>query len=161
MAIAQKSRSTPMLRNKGEITVKNTSPASNVPTQDYIHAASSDNTRKAYQADIRHFIQWGGLLPTTADVVLRYLQQHAATLNPRTLLRRLTAIKQWHLYQNFADPTTHPAVKKTLTGIAHVHGQPKKKAAPLTLDALVCLAQACHLIYQGCCFRNDDICKIC
>jgi integrase len=143
MAIAQKSRSTPILRNKGEITVKNTSPAINVPTQDYIHAASSDNTRKAYQSDIRHFIQWGGLLPTTADVVLRYLQQHAAILNPRTLLRRLTAIKQWHLYQNFADPTTHPAVKKTLTGIAHVHGQPKKKAVSLTLDALI--AMSTHL----------------
>ena len=104
---------------------------------DYIQAASSDNTRKAYQSDIRHFIEWGGLLPTDANVVLRYLQQNAMHLNPRTLLRRLTAIKHWHLYQGFADPTAHPSVRKTLTGIKHVHGKPKKKARPLTLESLI------------------------
>jgi len=106
-------------------------------TAEYIHAATSANTRKAYQADIRHFMQWGGLLPTTADVVMHYLEQHAATLNPRTLSRRLTALKNWHRYQGFPDPTATPTLRKTLTGIKNIHGKPKQKAPPLTLDSLL------------------------
>lgn len=104
--------------------------------QDYIHAATSNNTRKAYQSDIRHFINWGGLLPASPDVIVNYLHQHASLLNPRTLHRRLTAIKQWHLTQDFSDPTSHSYVRKTLTGIKNTHGKPKDKAPPLTLDHL-------------------------
>jgi len=103
----------------------------------YIHAATSQNTRKAYQADIRHFIHWGGHLPAASDVVLQYLHCYAVSLNPRTLGRRLTAIKQWHLYQGFSDPTSHPAIHKTLSGIRNVHGKPKEKAMPLTLETIV------------------------
>lgn len=102
----------------------------------YIHAATSHNTRTAYQADIRHFSHWGGHLPASGEVVLRYLRHHAGLLNPRTLARRLTAIKSWHLLQGFADPTAHPAIHKTLTGIRNVHGKPKDKATPLTLESI-------------------------
>ena len=94
----------------------------------YIHAATSDNTCRAYQNDIKHFVAWGGLLPTTPEAVIAYLQAYASTLNSRTLVRRLTAIKHWHTYQGFSDPTTHLSVRKTLTGIMHVHGIPKQKA---------------------------------
>ncbi|GAG54470.1 unnamed protein product, partial [marine sediment metagenome] len=105
--------------------------------QDYIHAATSDNTRTAYQNDIRHFRQWGAVLPTTSDVIVRYLHHYADQLNPRTLVRRITAIKQWHEYQGFSDPTKNPVVGKTLRGIQNVHGKPKVKALPLTVDALI------------------------
>lgn len=63
--------------------------------KNYIHAATSNNTRKAYQSDIRHFIQWGGKLPCAADEVIRYLHAFAETLNVRTLSRRITALKNW------------------------------------------------------------------
>jgi hypothetical protein len=33
-----------------------------IPSHNYIHRAASDNTRKAYQADIRHFMAWGWLI---------------------------------------------------------------------------------------------------
>ena len=102
----------------------------------YLHAATSDNTRRAYRQDIRHFMRWGGLLPTTSDIIVRYLQEHAASLNPRTLIRRLTALKNWHTYQGFSDPTVHPLIRKTLTGIQHIHGKPKEKAAAITLEQL-------------------------
>jgi integrase len=105
----------------------------------YLHAATSNNTRRAYQSDIRHFIQWGGVLPTTPDVVMKYLHHYAQQLNPRTLVRRLTAIKNWHLFQEFPDPTAHSVVRKTLTGIKNVHGKPKEKAAPLTIQSLAIL----------------------
>lgn len=102
----------------------------------YLQAATSDNTRKAYQADIRHFIAWGGLLPATSDVIIRYLHAYADTLNPRTLSRRLVALKNWHLYQGFSDPTQHPLVKKTLSGICNIHGKPKDKSRAITIEDL-------------------------
>lgn len=102
----------------------------------YIQAATSDNTRRAYRQDIRHFIAWGGKLPTTTDVVVKYLHAHAEVLNARTLARRLIAIKNWHVLQGFSDPTAHPLVKKTLTGIKHIHGKPKEKSPALTIKQL-------------------------
>lgn len=97
----------------------------------YQIAATSNNTRRAYQADIRHYETWGGQLPATTDAILRYLHAFAETLNPRTLARRVTALKQWHRYQRFSDPTEAPIVGKTLIGIARTHGKPKNKAPPL------------------------------
>lgn len=117
-------------------TLRNEENAVGFTRQDYIHAATSNNTRKAYQSDVRHFINWGGLLPASPESIVNYLHQHAAVLNPRTLHRRLTAIKQWHLTQSFDDPTSHPYIRKTITGIKNTHGKPKDKAPALTLDDL-------------------------
>jgi site-specific recombinase XerD len=103
----------------------------------YIQAATSQNTRKAYRQDIQHFIAWGGLLPTTVSIIIRYLHDHADILNSRTLSRRLTALKHWHTYQEFPDPTEHPLVRKTLIGIQNTHGRPKEKAPAITMDQLV------------------------
>lgn len=113
---------------------------SNLPstwvTNPYIAAATSENTRKAYRSDIRHFEQWGGRLPASPEHIVNYLQNFAAKLNARTLNRRVTAIKNWHIYQGFVDPTAHPMVRKTLAGIIRVHGQPKNRAWPLSTDDL-------------------------
>lgn len=128
--IAQSADTSLPLRNNGGDTTTATHPDC------YLHAATSDNTRTAYQADIRHFTRWGGLLPASGEAVMQYLRHYATTLNPRTLARRLTAIKQWHHLQGFADPTAHPAIQKTLTGIRNVHGKPKDKATPLTLASI-------------------------
>jgi integrase len=103
----------------------------------YIIAATSPNTRRAYQSDIRHFEKWGAALPTETETVLAYLQAFAKTLNPRTLARRLTALKNWHLYQGFADPIEHPSVNKTMIGILRIHGKPKAKAPPLLPEHLL------------------------
>lgn len=103
----------------------------------YIIAATSPNTRRAYQSDIRHFEKWGGSLPAKTEDILTYLQAFAPSLNPRTLARRLTALKNWHTYQSFADPTQHPSISKTLAGIMRIHGKPKDKAPPLLPELLL------------------------
>lgn len=113
----------------------------------YQIAATSDNTRRAYQADIRHYEAWGGQLPATTEAILRYLHAFAQTLNPRTLSRHVTALKQWHRYQHFADPTEAPIVRKTLSGIARVHGKPKDKAPPLLPEQLIKIIE--HLLTQS------------
>lgn len=109
----------------------------NLVSNPYITASTSDNTRKAYRSDIKQFERGGGQLPATPEVVITYLQKYAETLNPRTLARRVTAIKNWHIYQGFSDPTTHPAISKTLAGISRVHGRPKEKAYPLLPEDLL------------------------
>jgi integrase len=113
-------------------------PADNA--QPYWQVATSANTRKAYQSDIRHFIASGGFLPATIESILHYLNHQATLVNPRTLKRRLVAIKHWHVYQNFADPTIHPLVKKTLRGIARTHGKPADKAPILSVEQLMALS---------------------
>lgn len=100
----------------------------------YLQAATSDNTRKAYQSAIRQFEKWGGRLPTDRDTVVRYLLARAELLNPRTLDLHLTAISQWHRYQGISDPVRDPLVRKTMEGIRRSHGCPKKKAKALRLD---------------------------
>jgi site-specific recombinase XerD len=102
----------------------------------YIEAATSENTRRAYRSDIRHFQAWGGFLPANVPILIDYLHAHAKTLNPRTLHRRLVAIRNWHVYSKYPDPTSDPIVRKTVSGIHHVHGKPKNKAPALSVENL-------------------------
>lgn len=150
-----------MLRNE-IITAEplNTALVNAEPQKDYIHAATSENTRKAYQSDIRHFIKSGGKLPCAAEEVIRYLHAFAEQLNIRTLSRRLTAIKNWHLYQDQPDPTANPLVKKTMTGIKNTHGQPKQKAPPLALEQLTKIACYSQASNQWMDARNNALIQI-
>lgn len=105
---------------------------------EYVHAATSDNTRRAYQADVEHFIKMGGELPATPKMVASYLKECAGKINPRTLARRLTAIRQWHKLKGdvVKDPTQDPLVTKTMRGIARLHGKPRRQALALRLKEL-------------------------
>lgn len=103
----------------------------------YLHAATRDNTRQSYQSAIRHFeSDWGGFLPATADSVARYLADHAETLAINTLRQRLAALAQWHIDQGFPDPTKAPVVRKVFRGIQALHPAQEKQAKPLQLEQL-------------------------
>jgi integrase len=104
--------------------------------QIFLAAATSENTRRAYRSAIRHFLTWGGKLPSDEATIIRYLLAHAQTLNPRTIALRLTALSQWHVHQDFADPASRPTVRKTLVGIERMYGAPKKKAKALPVEDL-------------------------
>ena len=119
------------LRNKDATLVERQGPE---PLRQYLQAATSDNTRKAYRSAIRQFEKWGGRLPTDRDTVVRYLLGRAESLNSRTLDLHLTAISQWHHYQGLIDPVSDPLVRKTMEGIRRTHGQPKRKAKTLRLE---------------------------
>lgn len=104
---------------------------------DYIRAATRDNTRRSYQAAVRHFeVEWGGFLPATADSIARYLADNAETLSINTLRQRLAALGQWHLDQGFPDPTKAPVVRKVFKGIRALHPALEKRARPLQLEQL-------------------------
>jgi len=102
----------------------------------FLAAATSENTRRAYRSAIRHFLEWGGLLPADEAGLIRYMTEYAGKLNPRTLSLRLTALSQWHKHQGFPDPCAASNVRKILTGITRVHAKPKKKARALLIEDL-------------------------
>lgn len=106
--------------------------------EDYIHAATRDNTRQSYKSAIKHFeVTWGGFLPATADNIVHYLSDHANILAVSTLKQRISAIAQWHIEQGFPDPTKTSIVSKVLKGIRELHPQKVKQAKPIQLEELV------------------------
>ncbi|SDD66589.1 site-specific integrase [Kordiimonas lacus] len=108
--------------------------------EEYVQAATRDNTRRSYASAIEHFeVGWGGMLPATADRVAHYLADYADSLSLNTLKQRLAAIGRWHVEQGFVDPTKAILVKRTLKGIAELHPHREKQAAPLQLAQLEAL----------------------
>ncbi len=99
--------------------------------QQYLLAALSPNTQKAYRDDVQHFMQWGGKLPATAKQVARYLAHYATTLSVSTLTRRVTAIHQTHVHQGLQSPCHQAIVKETLQGIRRIHGCAQRRVLPL------------------------------
>jgi len=103
----------------------------------YLHAATRENTRKSYQAAIQHFeVEWGGFLPATANSVARYLADHAESLSANTLRQRLAGLARWHIDQGFPDPTKAPIVRNVFRGILASHPNQEKQAKPLLLGQL-------------------------
>lgn len=95
--------------------------------EQYLYAATRENTRISYRAAIEHYEDvWGGFLPASADSIARYLAHFAPTLAVSTLKQRLSALAAWHNEQGFPDPTKAPHVKKVLKGIADAPSSPRK-----------------------------------
>lgn len=55
-------------------TITRTERAEGLPEQvrTYIREAVSDNTRRAYRADLSHFAAWGGTIPASPEIVASY-----------------------------------------------------------------------------------------
>lgn len=101
----------------------------------YLRAATRDNTERSYRSAIQHFeVQWGGLLPASADTVARYLADHAEELSINTLQQRLAALANWHHSHGFPDPTKSQMVRKVLKGIRTLHPAQERRARPLLLE---------------------------
>ncbi len=114
-------------------------PSSNVPgdlVRTYVHAATSDNTRRAYRSDLRHFIEWGGAIPASDVMVADYLARYAGTLSVATLARRVASISKAHAARGLYSPARSELVRSTLRGIRRTHGQPQRRARPLTKEDL-------------------------
>ncbi len=103
----------------------------------YLDAALADNTLRAYRADLKHFITWGGVIPATPEQVATYIAHHATMLAASTLTRRLIAIARAHATQGLADPTRTALVKATLQGVRRSRVHAVRQVAPLQKTQLV------------------------
>jgi integrase len=111
---------------------------------DYVAAATADNTRRAYQVDLRMFLAWGGSLPSSPEAVAAYLVAHAAVLSPVTLSRRLVAIGRAHTTLGHPNPCRTEIVRTTLRGIWRVYGRPQRQVQPAIREDV--LAMLPHMI---------------
>lgn len=138
----------------------------------YLEQAISDNTRKAYKADLAHYAAWGGEIPSTPETLVQYLVAHAGGLSVATLVRRVAAIAKAHSLQGLASPTTSELVRLTMRGIKRKEGKPQSQVAPLVKeDLIVTLAaipddlRGCRdraLLLTGFCaaLRRSELCRI-
>lgn len=97
----------------------------------YVRNSLSDNTKRAYLADLAHFESWGGAIPAVPETVAAYIAAHADKLSPATLDRRLAAISKAHKARSQANPTRSALVHAVLRGIKREKGVAQKQAAPL------------------------------
>lgn len=106
---------------------------------EFIAAATSSNTRRAYQSDLAHFIMCGGCIPAAAQQVARYLADQAGVLAISTLARRLVAIRSAHISRGLPDPTRSELVRLTFRGVRRKHGRPQSRVAALATDDLLAI----------------------
>jgi integrase len=106
---------------------------------DYIAAALSDNSRRAYRSDLNHFLGWGGTVPATPEMVAVYLAAHAGHHAPATLARRLITISKAHTAQGLPSPTGSALVKTTLRGIRRTHGAAQRQVAPAVKEDVLAM----------------------
>ncbi|MEO0487388.1 MAG: site-specific integrase [Pseudomonadota bacterium] len=108
----------------------------------FIRESLSENTRKAYRSDLAHFVDWGGLLPATADMVARYLAHHAEAFAPSSLARRMATLSKVHEANAWPNPCRCEIVRATMRGIKRVKGTAQDQARPLLREDLFILMDA-------------------
>ncbi len=104
--------------------------------REYVRDSISDNTKRAYRSDLRHFRDWGGTIPATDLMLADYLARHGGTLSVATLVRRIASISKAHSAKGLPNPARSELVKSTLRGIKRVNGQSQRRAKPLTKEDL-------------------------
>lgn len=102
----------------------------------FVRAAHAENTLKAYQADLAHFMAWGGSIPTNPEQVASYLAAHAHSHAPATLSRWLVALGKAHQMAGYVSPTGHELVRLTLRGIRRSLPRHQAQARPVLTHEL-------------------------
>ena len=105
--------------------------------REYVRAALSESSRRAYRADLDQFIGWGGSIPTSPDVIARYLAAHAGQQAISTLARRLVSIAKAHTSQGYPSPADSDLVRATLRGIRMTHGSKQRQVSPVEREDIL------------------------
>lgn len=114
----------------------------NEAVEHFIRESLSENTRKAYRSDLAHFTDWGGELPASADLVARHLADHANTMAPSSLARRVATLSKVHEANGWPNPYRSEIVRATMRGIKRVKGTAQDQARPLLREDLFILLDA-------------------
>ena len=104
--------------------------------EQFVQASLSENTRRAYSNDLQHFLNWGGRIPASAEMVATYLAEHADKLSYGTLSRRVVAISRIHNSKKLPSPTQSDLVKSTLSGIRRTTGRVQRRVRPTLLPQI-------------------------
>lgn len=131
------------------IAIKNNEIEISKETSEYIRQSVSENSRRAFNADIEHFISWGGKVESSPALVAAYLTAHADILSIATLRRRLASISKAHRMKGHLSPTQSEVVKMTFRGIQRVCGVPQRQASPLLKEDVISIYGQTHDTTKG------------
>ncbi len=112
-------------------------PVSNSSICQYVSAAIADNTRRAYQQDLKDFLAWGGVVPCSPESLAAYIADRAQTASVHTITRRIVGIGRAHVSQGFADPSKTDLVRTVLRGVRRVKGTQQRQVSPLLKSDLL------------------------
>ena len=105
----------------------------------YVSAAISENSRRAYRGDLADFMNWGGVVPCSAETLAAYIANRAEAHSPHTITRRVVGISRAHVSQGLPDPAKNDLVRTVLRGVRKTHGRPQRQVAPLIKQDLLSL----------------------
>lgn len=126
---------TPVTTDASPIAINCNSPA-NVRSQELISASLSENTKRAYMADLAHFVRAGGRLPASLENVALYLSRFAGELAVSTLTRRVATLGKVHKAHGSENPCQSELVKSVMRGVQRKHGGKQQQAKPLCPEDL-------------------------
>ncbi|WP_299878432.1 site-specific integrase [uncultured Sulfitobacter sp.] len=104
--------------------------------QELVSASLSSNTRRAYMADLSHFIDAGGQIPATPEMVAVYLSRFSDDLAVSTLTRRLATISKVHKANGWQSPCKSELVRSAMRGLQRLKESSPKQAKPLCREDL-------------------------
>jgi len=113
----------------------------------YAAAEKSENTRRAYRADLKQFVAWcesvgRRAVPASAETCAVYFAHCAESgLKVSTIQRRAAAIAYAHRLAGEASPLGVEAVKMVLRGVRRSLGVAPQGKAPLTADLVLKLVR--------------------
>lgn len=114
-----------------------------------LKARHSEATRRVYARDVLLFKDWcaaSGLAPLPANpqvIALFVAAEVQRGINPRTVGRRLAAIRHLHREAGLLDPTAAEVVRSVLAGARRTVGGAPRQAAPATASALEKMLATC------------------
>ncbi len=106
------------------------------PVQRFLSQSLSENSKRAYRADMRHYEVSGRSIPASPDEIADYIAEMADTHTVATIQRRLAGLSKAHRAKGFDDPTKAGIVANTLRGIRRTLGTAQREAKALQRDDL-------------------------
>ncbi|WP_428697250.1 site-specific integrase [Stappia sp.] len=99
-------------------------------------ASLAENTKRAYLADLAHFVSAGGEFPATPEMVAIYVSAFAEQLAVSTLTRRLATLSKIHKANGWPNPCEAEIVRSAMRGLRRLQGSAQKQAKPLCREDL-------------------------
>ncbi len=142
------------------------------PVREYLEQAVSENTKRAYRADLAHFRRWGGNIPCDSDVLAAYVSAYAGVLACATLTRKIAAISKAHTMQGYPSPARNDLIRMTMKGVRRVHGRPQAQVSALMKEDVIIVLnkipddlrgsrdRAAILLGFSAALRRSELCRV-
>lgn len=103
---------------------------------DLVSQSISENTKRAYRADLQHFKATGRTIPASSVDVAAYLAEMAGHFAVATIERRLASLAKAHRSSGHDNPCEAELIRSTMRGIRRTLGAKQRQATAILRDDL-------------------------